>query len=346
MSAFDFTPTNNRPIVADQMKPALTLFLCIFPWPHAQAAEPITLSFPVKCELGTTCFVQSYVDHLLSNESRDYRCGSRTYGGHDGTDIRLPDLEMQRSGIEVLAAATGQVISSRDGMPDLSVRSGGKAAIAGKECGNGVVLGHENGWRTQYCHMAKGSVRVKPGDQVVRSQPIGLIGLSGDTEFPHLHFTVRWAGAIVDPFAFGASLDACNGGAPLWADALLAQLDYKARAILNSGFSEVPPTMELIESGDVKNHAPSRQSEALAAYIRVIGLQKGDHQVLTILGPDGHLFAEHATPALESNKAQFFISSGKRRNVAAWPQGTYTATYLVARDGTEVLRKVFDINLD
>jgi len=316
-------------------------------WTDAQAADPIALSFPVGCELGATCFVQSYVDHDLSKGSRDYQCGSRTYDGHDGTDIRLLDLGMQRSGVDVLAAAPGRVVSTRDGMADVSVRSIGKAEIAGKECGNRVVLEHENGWRTQYCHMAKGSIRVKTGDRVAEGQAIGLVGLSGNTEFPHLHFTVGLAGAIVDPFAFGPALDSCNsGGRSLWASALQARLDYRAREILNYGFAELPPTMELVEAGDIKNHPPSRQSGVLAAYIRVIGLQQGDEQALTISSPDGSLFSENASPALESNKAQYFTSSGRNRKAPAWPQGNYAATYRVTRNGAELLRRAFDIKLD
>jgi hypothetical protein len=232
-------------------------------------------------------------------------------------------------------------------MADVSVRSIGKAEIAGKECGNLVVLEHDNGWRTQYCHMAKGSIRVKTGDQVAEGQAIGLVGLSGNTEFPHLHFMVGSAGAIVDPFAFGPALDSCNsGGRSLWATALQARLDYRAREILNYGFAEVPPTMDLVEAGDIKNHPPSRQSGVLAAYIRVIGLQQGDEQALTISSPDGRVFAENATPALESNKAQYFLFAGRTRKASVWPPGTYAALYRVTRNGTELLRKTFDIKLD
>jgi hypothetical protein len=321
----------------------IALFLGTLACADARAADPIALSFPVKCEMGTTCFVQSYVDHDLSKGSRDYLCGSRTYDGHNGTDFRLLDLGMQRAGVEVLAAATGRVVGARDGMTDVSVRVIGKAEIAGKECGNGVVLDHDNGWQTQYCHMAKGSVRVKTGDRIAQGKPLGLVGLSGDTEFPHLHFTVRLAGAIVDPFAFGPALDSCNsGGKSLWASALQARPDYRAREVLNYGFSAVAPTMELIESGDIKNQAPNRQSAALVAYIRVIGLQKGDEQVLTVNAPDGSVFSEYTPPALDSNKAQSFMSAGKSRRASAWPAGIYTVTYRVTRNGAELLRKAFD----
>jgi hypothetical protein len=104
--------------------------------------------------------------------------------------------------------------------------------------------------------------------------------------------------------------------------------------------------MELIESGDVRNQLPNRQAGALAAYVRAIGLQKGDEQTLTVRGPDGSLFSENKSPALESNKAQIFIFAGRNRKTPAWAQGTYAATYRVTQNGAEVLRKTFDIKVD
>jgi len=59
--------------------------------------------------------VQNYVDHKDSDKARDYRCGGRTYHGHDGTDIRIPNLEIQNKGVEVLAAAPGRIVGVRDG---------------------------------------------------------------------------------------------------------------------------------------------------------------------------------------------------------------------------------------
>ena len=57
----------------------IALFLGLLAVADALAADPIALSFPVRGELGTTCYVQSYVDHDLSKGSRDYQCRSRTY---------------------------------------------------------------------------------------------------------------------------------------------------------------------------------------------------------------------------------------------------------------------------
>ena len=54
--------------------------------------------------------------------------------------------------------------------------------------------------------MANGSLQVKPGDLVRAGQPLGHVGLSGLTEYPHLHFTIRHQGKIADPFAYGAAI--------------------------------------------------------------------------------------------------------------------------------------------
>jgi murein DD-endopeptidase MepM/ murein hydrolase activator NlpD len=207
------------------------------------------------------------------------------------------------------------------------------------------VIDHGNGWRTQYCHMAKGSVRVKVGDRVQAGQPIGLVGLSGDTEFPHVHLSVRYLGKIVDPFAHEAQPGSCGGGHSIWAGSIQEQTRYRAREILNSGFSDLPPTMDLIESGEVLKHPIRPESDALTAYVRAIGLQEGDQQTLALQEPGGAVISENKPVALDRDKAQYFISTGRKRKDASWKPGTYTATYRVTRNDTEVLRKRFEIQL-
>jgi len=327
-----------------RLKSLALISLCLVAALDAGAEEAISLALPIRCQPGVSCFFQNYVDHDASDKVRDYRCGARSYDGHDGTDIRIRNLEIQRQGVEVLAAAPGRVIGGRNDMEDVSIKAAGKAAIAGKECGNGVLIEHADGWRTQYCHMAKGSVRVKPGDQIATGQPIGMVGLSGDTEFFHLHFTVRYRGKAVDPFAYGAPENACGGGRSLWAASLGEPMQYRPREIIDYGFAGVTPTMELIESGEIGKHPVAPGSDALVAYVRTIGLQAGDLQSLSVQGPSGTSMPTNNLPALDRDKAQFLVLAGKKRTEAAWPPGRYTATYRVTRDGAEVLRKTFDID--
>lgn len=310
----------------------------------SRADDAISLALPIRCQVGVNCFVQNYVDHDTSSKVRDYSCGARSYDGHDGADIRIRNQAIQRKGVEVLAAASGRVVGMRNDMEDVSIRTAGKAAISGKECGNGALVEHDGGWSTQYCHMAKGSVRIRAGDRVNAGQPIGLVGLSGDTEFFHLHFTVRYRGKAVDPFAYGAPENSCGGGRSLWAASLTEQMQYRARDIIDFGFAAVAPTMELVEAGDIDGHPVTPDADALVAYVRAIGLQAGDQQSLAVQGPAGAAFVTNNLPALDRDKAQFLVLAGKKRTGPAWPAGRYTATYRLTRDGTEVLRKTFDVD--
>ena len=129
------------------------------------AAEGPRLSIPIACEVGRTCEVQHYVDRDPSPASSDYQCGSLTYDTHDGTDFRVPTMAAQKAGVDVVAAADGKVLRVRDGVEDVSMSGRGRESVANTECGNGAVVDHGNGWEAQYCHMAKGSLAVKPGDR-------------------------------------------------------------------------------------------------------------------------------------------------------------------------------------
>ncbi|WP_198399758.1 M23 family metallopeptidase [Bradyrhizobium yuanmingense] len=310
------------------------------------SSEPQLFAWPVACDLGRTCFIQNYVDHDPSDKTLDFRCGRRTYDGHDGTDIRLPDLDVQRTGVAVVAAASGRVAHTRDGIDDVSVKVVGKAAVAGRECGNGAVVEHGNGWSTQYCHMAKGSLRVKPGDSVSAGQTLGLVGLSGNTEFPHLHFTVRQSRAVVDPFAEGGVKGECNVGRSLWLQTGSAAPGYRPTEIINAGFADRAVTMDEIEAGEIKRSLPGPHSAAIVAYVRAIGLQAEDEQVIELRSPQGQVIAEYRAPELPRDQAQYFISAGRKRAGAAWPPGTYTATYTLRRNDIEIERTVFKVAIE
>lgn len=245
----------------------------------------LELRIPIACEVGRSCEIQNYVDRDPGSGAQDYTCGTTTYDKHNGVDFRVPTLTSQRSGVSVLAAADGRVVRGRDGVEDVSVRDKGPASVAGQECGNGVVIDHGDGWETQYCHMAKDSLRVRPGDQVKAGDPIGSVGLSGLTEYPHLHFTVRRNKKVIDPFAVGS--ETCGPGQSLWAPSAQAVLSYRTRVVLNTGFSAAPVTNKMIEEGELDQTSPSSQSPVLVAYVRVINAKAGDVQKLVLRGRTG-----------------------------------------------------------
>ncbi len=310
--------------------------------PNAAKAQ-IALGWPVACKVGETCEIQHYVDHGNAGAAQDYRCGTVTYHGHNGTDIRVLTMADEKAGVDVLAAAPGRVLRARDNMPDMSVSVTGRNAVHDRECGNGLVIAHADGFETQYCHMAQGSLVVKPGDTVADGQKLGHVGLSGDTEFPHLHITVRHDGKMIDPFAYGEPEGACSGGVSLWQPSLQAALQYKAGTVLNAGFAPHQVKMEDIDNGAGKE-ALTSQSPALLAFVRAIGLRKGDVQRIVLNGPHGEI-VEHAAPPLDQNKDQALYEVGRKRPALGWEPGEYKATYTVTRDGQVVIEKTFTARL-
>ncbi len=309
----------------------------------AAPTPPPRLALPIACEPGRTCEVQNYVDRDPGPGAKDYRCGSRTYDAHSGLDIRLPDLRAQRTGVDVLAAADGKVLRVRDGVADVSVRVAGQAAVKGQECGNGLVIEHAGGLSTQYCHMAKGSLKVRPGDLVKTGTPLGRVGLSGNTEYPHLHMTVLRNGVAIDPFAPDSGRGGqCGAGEDLWRPDARAALAYKARVVLNAGFTTGAVTMDQIEDGELAK--PNRDA-ALVVYVRALGLQAGDIQSLTLLDPSGKILAASKPDPLPRAQAQRVLYVGKPSPAGGWTAGRYRAHYTVSRDGAIVLRKTLEMPL-
>lgn len=313
-------------------------------FPLVARADQVRFQLPIACEIGRSCEIQNYVDVDPSPGARDYRCGTLSYQNHSGTDFRLRDLAAAAAGVAVKAAADGRVLRARDGVPDVSVRKGG--AVGGRECGNGVVIAHQGGFETQYCHMANGSIAVKPGEEVKAGQAVGKVGLSGQTEYPHLHFTVRFNGKTVDPFSFGVAEGTCGGeGASLWDPALAPQLAYKARAVLNAGFAKGPVDMEAVEAGEASGAPPRQDWPALVAYVRAIGGKAGDIQHLKITGPDGAVLTESSAPALQRPQAQMMFFAGKKAGPAGFASGAYEATYTIENAGAVVLERSFKARL-
>src|SRR5918996_5704663 len=215
------------------------------------AARPFEqLRLPIDCAPGGDCWVLRYVDHDPGPGMRDYMCGGLSGDGHKGTDIAIRDLAAMAAGVEVRAAAAGVVDALRDGMADTSVDEIGRAAVGGKECGNGVRLAHGDGWTTWYCHLRRGSLMVKQGEPVEAGQPLALVGLSGDTSFPHLHFDVRQGEQVIDPFVGIERAEPCGPGLqPLWRADVMARLTYQPVVLTNAGVATAAPEMADVGRG-------------------------------------------------------------------------------------------------
>ena len=166
----------------------------------AGGAFALELRLPADCALGEDCFLQQFPDMKKGEGAVDPFCGIASYDHHDGVDLRILSLKDISRGVPVVAVADGEVLRGRDGMEDrLIVTDADRKAIEPQACGNGVVVAHADGVETQYCHLRKGSIVVKPGQTLKAGDKIGEIGASGLVQFPHVHLTVRVGGKKVDP---------------------------------------------------------------------------------------------------------------------------------------------------
>jgi len=113
--------------------------------------------------------------------------------GHDGVDL----IAARRSTIRAAAAGivTTVVCNSGSGTCDVD----GSPSTGG--CGWYAEVQHGGGIMTRYCHMVQRPA-VAVGQRVDAGQPIGLVGSSGNSSGPHLHFEVHVQGEPVDPVAF------------------------------------------------------------------------------------------------------------------------------------------------
>lgn len=295
----------------------------------AVARAPV-LNPPIDCVLGETCYIQNYVDTDPSGGAADFTCGALAYDGHKGTDFALFTQEDMRAGVDVLAAAPGTVRALRDGMADHLYGTPDAPDIAGKECGNGVVIDHGDGWSTQYCHLKQGSIAVIEGQRVGKTTVLGQVGLSGQTQFPHVHMSLRHNGEVVDPFNPDGVI-AC--GAPraetLWQD----PIDYVAGGLISIGVTDHIPSYDAVKAGTADTAPLTAQAPALVVFALGFGAQPDDVVALELRDPQGAaVFTQNVT--LTKTQALYFRAAGKKG--ADWPDGTYVATARLIRNGTQI----------
>jgi murein DD-endopeptidase MepM/ murein hydrolase activator NlpD len=92
-------------------------------------------------------------------------------------------------------------IANRPGTPIVATADG-KVIFAGKNglMGNVITIDHGHGLRTRYGHLK--SLKKKRGDTVKRGDVIGLMGMSGRTTGPHVHYEVHLNNVPVNPVKY------------------------------------------------------------------------------------------------------------------------------------------------
>jgi murein DD-endopeptidase MepM/ murein hydrolase activator NlpD len=136
---------------------------------------------------------------------------------HKDTGRRNEDYYVY--GKEILAAATGTVVTAIDGVPDNEPGSMNSFCAVG----NCLIIDQGSGEYAVYAHLKPDSLRVHRGDKVTQGQVLALCGNSGNSSEPHLHFhlqdnAILQDGAGITPYFTGVQ---CRRG-----DATLTNAEY------------------------------------------------------------------------------------------------------------------------
>src|SRR3954468_14214537 len=130
-------------------------------------------------------------------------------------------------GSEVIAVAPGRVVATRDGVPENTPPGAPPNVALNDLVGNFVNQDLGGGRFALYAHLQPGSLGVRPGDPVQAGQVLGLVGNTGNSNEPHLHFHV---------------MDGPGGPSNLMADGLPYVFDAFALDGHVTGLDQIPPT--------------------------------------------------------------------------------------------------------
>jgi murein DD-endopeptidase MepM/ murein hydrolase activator NlpD len=239
---------------------------------------------------------------------QDFSCGSNTYDGHTGTDIATWPFnfyKMDNDLVEVIAAAPGIIIDKHDGEFDRNCASNALTA-------NYVVIQHADGSVALYWHMKNGSITtVAIGQPVSTGDHLGIVGSSGSSSGPHLHFEV-WSGNTVatrkDPYS-----GACNllNASSWWNNQKPAVETAVMRASTHSTDVVMPgcPTTETLNDENsfvIPYQGPGLPAGYAKFYIFLRDEISGLQADLKIMNPDNSTYLAWTYNSPSNNKTRYW----------------------------------------
>jgi murein DD-endopeptidase MepM/ murein hydrolase activator NlpD len=239
----------------------------------------------------------NFVDHnpAFPNQLRDYNCGTRTYDlasgyNHKGIDIiNYPFAwnKMDNNETVAIAAADGQIVFKADGNFD-------RNCDFSNPNWNIVVLLHSDGTVSWYGHLKRDTLTTKAvGEMVTQGEFLGVVGSSGSSTIPHLHFEVYNAdNQLQDPYQGPCNL---MNNFSYW----LAQPAYRDSSINKLMTHSALPVGQTCPNPAITNEknvfAPGSQVIATVSYRDQVA---GQVSQLSLIQPDGTVYQSwtHVSP--------------------------------------------------
>ncbi len=234
---------------------------------------------PLNGAQGLRWTINNFVDLAgRKNQLRDYRGktgrNAKTYDNHAGIDFDVPNFRAMQRNYAIVAAAPGVVERIKENQFD-------KNTNCNRKIWNAVLIRHNNGFTSTYGHLKKNSVPVKVGQRVKAGQKIGVVGSSGCSYHPHLHFEVRdCANRVVDPMQSNMFRTKPNYNSPL----RLMDLALKAGPFKSYVALQKPP---------LNNTKSILLAQKLGIGLYVSGSKAQDLYRVRFINPDGRPAFKH-----------------------------------------------------
>jgi hypothetical protein len=269
-----------------------------FRWPIKQSAN-----YDHSEVIGISNFVD--LDSSYPNNLLDYNCGTRTYDtesgyNHKGTDIYSWPFtwhKMEHDHMQIVAAASGKIVYKQALNSD-------KSCSFNSNQWNAVYIEHADGSVAWYGHLKKNSLTKKViGDQIEAGEFLGIMGSSGNSTGPHLHFEVYDTdNNLVDPY-----VGSCNSttSTSWWEE----QQDYTVPGINMLATHDAPPSLGCFGSETPYFEVNFANSKIVyfATYFR--DQLEGSTSTHKIIKPDGSVFQQWTTTSPQFYSGSYWYRS-------------------------------------
>ena len=276
----------------------------LFDWPLRQSTGMTDPGY-----YGISNFVDQ--DTSFPGKVLDYNCGARSYDqasgyNHQGTDIftwPFPRYKQLNNQVQVIAAQEGIIIGKVDGNPDNS------CALCTNCNWNAIYIRHPDGSVAWYGHLKRNMTLKVVGENVAKGEFLGVVGSSGNSTGPHLHFEVYQNSTYtlanrIDPFA--GPCNRLNGNNTWWA----VQKPYREPMINRLVTHFAPPVFGTCPDPETPNdRSVFLQGDTVffAAYYR--DQQQGATTQYTVLRPDGSTFVNWTGTSPSTYNASYWYWS-------------------------------------
>lgn len=235
--------------------------------------EPLVFQRPVAGE----AYVDWYYGALPNHGEdwtiyEDFACGTKTRSFSHVTEFIMPSWSAIDEGVDVMAAADGEVFGLVDGQYDrwLTFNRG--------QVGNQIWIAHEGGFLSIYYNLKRGSLRVDRGDRVEAGDVIAQVGSSGYSNWPRVGFEARDRdGEPFDPWA-----GPCSGNRSYWTEQPVYPDSF---VVVDERTIGAPPFLSIIIE-DPPLETRFGRGYGVGFFVHVVNRPAG-RLAIRIVGPDG-----------------------------------------------------------